>query len=57
MEHPLGEPPARTGVAAADDALDRLDTLAEAPLDDHVEIFDEVQRRLHEGLAELDDEQ
>jgi hypothetical protein len=55
MEQPTGEPAARTGVAAADDALDRLDTLADASLDTHVEIFDEVQRRLHEGLAELDD--
>jgi hypothetical protein len=55
MEQPTGEPTARTGVAAADDALDRLDQLAEAPLEDHVELFDEVQRRLHEGLAELDD--
>jgi hypothetical protein len=55
MEPPSGEPPARTGVAAADAALDRLDGLADAPLEDHVEIFDEVQRLLHEGLAELDD--
>jgi hypothetical protein len=55
MEQPTGEPTARTGVAAADDALDRLDGLADAPLEDHVELFDEVQRRLHEGLAELDD--
>jgi hypothetical protein len=57
MEQPMGEPGARTGVAAADDALDRLDGLAGAPLDTHVELFDEVQRRLHEGLAELDDGQ
>jgi hypothetical protein len=55
MEHPTDEPTARTGVAAADDALDALERLAEAPLEDHVELFDEVQRRLHEGLAELDD--
>jgi hypothetical protein len=55
MEPPSGEQPARTGVAAADAALDRLDGLADAPLEDHVEIFDEVQRQLHEGLAELDD--
>jgi hypothetical protein len=55
MEHTTGEPTARTGVAAADDALDRLERLADAPLEDHVELFDEVQRRLHEGLAELDD--
>jgi hypothetical protein len=55
MEHTTGEPTARTGVTAADDALDRLERLADAPLEDHVELFDEVQRRLHEGLAELDD--
>jgi hypothetical protein len=55
MEQPTGEPGARTGVAAADDALVQLEQLADAPLEDHVERFDEVQRRLHEGLAELDD--
>jgi hypothetical protein len=47
----------RTGVAAADSALERLRDVQSAPLDEHVEIFDDVQRRLHEGLAELDDEQ
>jgi hypothetical protein len=46
-----------TGVAAADAALDRLRDVAAAPLEEHVEIFDDVQRRLHDGLAELDDEQ
>jgi hypothetical protein len=46
-----------TGVVAADSALDRLRDVADAPLEEHVEIFDDVQRRLHEGLAELDDEQ
>jgi hypothetical protein len=46
-----------TGVAAADSALVRLHDVAAAPLDEHVEIFDDVHRRLHEGLAELDDEQ
>lgn len=46
-----------TGVAAADSALERLRDVDDAPLEDHVEIFDDVQRRLHEGLAELDDEQ
>jgi hypothetical protein len=49
--------PESTGVAAADSALDRLRDVATAPLEEHVEIFDDVQRRLHEGLAELDDEQ
>jgi hypothetical protein len=46
-----------TGVAAADAALARLQDVADAPLDAHVEIFDDVQRTLHDGLAELDDEQ
>lgn len=46
-----------TGVAAADAALERLRDVQTAPLDEHVEIFDDVQQRLHEGLAELDDEQ
>jgi hypothetical protein len=46
-----------TGVAAADSALARLRDVATAPLEEHVEIFDDVQRRLHDGLAELDDEQ
>jgi hypothetical protein len=46
-----------TGVAAADSALTRLRDIDTAPLEQHVEIFDDVQRRLHEGLAELDDEQ
>jgi hypothetical protein len=65
MEDTMGEPqPAAerpvddesTGVTAADAALERLRDIETAPLDEHVEIFDDVQRRLHEGLAELDDE-
>jgi hypothetical protein len=57
----MTEPPADnlepTGVPAVDAALERLRDVETAPLDDHVEIFDDVQQRLHEGLAELDDEQ
>jgi hypothetical protein len=45
-----------TGVAAADAALDRLRDAETAPLEEHVQIFDDVHQRLHEGLAELDDE-
>lgn len=48
-----GEP---AGVPAADAALERLKDVDHAPLEEHVEIFDDVQRRLHDGLAELDDE-
>jgi hypothetical protein len=71
MEHELdtepepGQEPAQervpepelTGVPAADSARTRLRDVETAPLEEHVEIFDDVQRRLHEGLAELDDEQ
>jgi hypothetical protein len=57
MEHQVGEEPETTGVAAADSALARLRDVASAPLEEHVDIFDDVQRRLHDGLAELDDEQ
>jgi broad specificity phosphatase PhoE len=46
-----------TGVAAADSALQRLRDAQHAPLEEHVEIFEDLQRRLHDGLAELDDEQ
>ncbi|MBV9485897.1 MAG: hypothetical protein JO246_07550 [Frankiaceae bacterium] len=53
---PTGDPES-TGVAAADAAARRLQDIETAPLDEHVEIFDDVQQRLHEGLAELDDEQ
>lgn len=45
-----------TGVPAADAALQRLRDVATAPLEDHVEIFEDVHQRLHDGLAELDDE-
>jgi hypothetical protein len=54
---PDADAPEHTGVAAADAALDRLRDVEQAPLEDHVEIFDDVHQRLHEGLAELDDEQ
>jgi broad specificity phosphatase PhoE len=57
MDTGAGEELESTGVAAADAALARLRDAETAPLDEHVEIFDDVQQRLHEGLAELDDEQ
>jgi hypothetical protein len=49
--------PAASGVAGVDAALARLRDVESAPLDEHVEIFDDVQRQLHDALAELDDEQ
>ena len=49
-------PVERTGVAAADAAADRLGELDEAPLEEHVEIYEDVHRRLQEGLADLDEQ-
>jgi hypothetical protein len=56
MEDQVSEELETTGVAAADSALERLRDVDTAPLEEHVGIFDDVQRRLHEGLSELDDE-
>jgi hypothetical protein len=44
-----------TGVPAVDAALRRLDDVDATPVEAHVEIFDDVQRQLHEALAELDE--
>jgi hypothetical protein len=49
--------PEPTGVPAVDAALERLRDVEAAPVEEHVEIFDDVQRQLHDALAELDDEQ
>ena len=46
-----------TGVASVDAAIERLGDLQSVPVEGHVEIFDDVQRRLHDALAELDDGQ
>jgi hypothetical protein len=52
---PEPEPAESTGVAAADEAAARLNDVERAPLDDHVEIYEDAHRRLQEGLADLDD--
>ena len=49
------DPPA-TGVAAADAAAQRLAELTDAPVEDHVGIYEDVHRRLQEGLADLDEQ-
>ena len=43
-----------TSVPAADEARERLQSLDDAPLEEHVEVFEDVHRRLQEGLADLD---
>ena len=47
---------ATTGVPAADEAAERLAALEQAPLEGHVEIYEDVHRRLQEGLADLDEQ-
>jgi len=44
-----------SGVPAADDAAARLRALDDAPVDQHVEIYEDAHRRLEEGLADLDE--
>jgi hypothetical protein len=44
-----------SGVPAADDAAARLRHLDDAPVEQHVEIYEDAHRRLEEGLADLDE--
>jgi hypothetical protein len=44
-----------TGVPAADAAAARLADLDDAPLEQHVEIYEDTHRRLEEGLSDLDE--
>jgi hypothetical protein len=37
------------------DAAQRLSDLDDAPLEEHVEVYEDVHRRLQEGLADLDE--
>ncbi|CAB4331478.1 MAG: hypothetical protein F2839_01100 [Actinobacteria bacterium] len=42
-----------TGEPRVDDALARLTDLQTLPVDEHLEVFEDVQRRLHDTLADL----
>jgi hypothetical protein len=44
-----------SGVPAADEAAARLRDLDDAPVDEHVEIYEDAHRRLEAGLADLDE--
>jgi hypothetical protein len=46
--------PAPTGDERVDVALARFGELSEAPVADHVEVFEDVQRRLQDVLASVD---
>jgi hypothetical protein len=37
------------------DARERLQAIDDAPLEEHVEVYEDVHRRLQEGLADLDE--
>ena len=47
--------PEPTGVPSADAARERLSGVDSAPLEEHVEVYEDVHRRLQEGLADLDE--
>ena len=42
-----------TGEPRVDDAIARLSDLSFMPVDEHVAVFEDVQRRLHDTLADL----
>jgi hypothetical protein len=43
------------GVPAIEDARERLQAIDDAPLEEHVGVYEDVHRRLQEGLADLDE--
>lgn len=51
----MQDPDEYSGVPAADEARERLQALDDAPLEEHVEVYEDVHRRLQEGLADLDE--
>jgi len=60
-EHPAPEESAdapgadSAGWRAERDARERLQDIDDAPLEEHVEVYEDVHRRLQEGLADLDE--
>jgi hypothetical protein len=47
-------PTPAAGEPRVDAALDRLQDVAAAPVDEHVAIYDDVHRRLQDALADPD---
>ena len=41
--------------SSVEDARLRLQALDDAPLEEHVEVYEDVHRQLQEGLADLDE--
>jgi hypothetical protein len=54
---PAPPSPEPTGDERVDTALARLDELTAAPVADHVEVFEDVHRRLQDVLASVDHEE
>lgn len=50
------QPRPTTGEPAVDAALSRLDHLDEAPVSEHVAVYDDVHRNLQDALADLDED-
>jgi len=42
-------------VPAIDEAREELQAIDDAPLEQHVAVYEDVHRRLQEGLADLDE--
>lgn len=51
----MTDTPQVPAAAAAERARARLQALDDAPLDEHVEVYEDVHRQLQEGLADLDE--
>lgn len=49
-------PQESSGVPSAEAARQRLQAIDDAPLEEHVEVYEDVHRRLQEGLADLDED-
>ena len=49
------DPEDSSGVPSVDEAKRRLQDIDEAPLEEHVEDYEDVHRQLQEGLADLDE--
>ena len=52
---PAGDLPADANVSGVAAARERLAELDDAPLEQHVDVYEDVHHRLQEGLADLDE--
>jgi hypothetical protein len=50
--HPAADQPGRTGNPDVDAALDRLANLADQPVAEHVDVYDDVHKRLAAAISD-----